>query len=73
MEYRGGQKSFFEKIDSRIHIIRNLSTLLEDIYAHIRTFVPRHATIIKVRRVSVAHLNHAAPYDRRTAPRVSDT
>lgn len=46
--------------------------LLEDIYEHIRTFVPRHATIIKVRRVSVAHLNHAAPYDRRTAPRVSD-
>lgn len=43
--------------------IGDLSTLLdvEDIYAHVRTFVPQHAMIIKVRRVSVARLNHAAP------------
>lgn len=41
----------------------DLSILLEatDIYAHTRAFASRHATIIKVWRVSVASLNHAAP------------
>lgn len=59
-EYYGGQSSW--KLVLKATIIGDLSTLLDvDIYARVRTFVPRHGMIIKVRRVSVARLNHAAP------------